>query len=227
LFSPTNKIILYVPGFPQGKFQESLDAYRKGHEMQVQRGVKEWPTEAWVKAAERLVDLDKEWRAVRDGERKPASAAEYAEFGQLGVYKRLYAVAAGLYQQAFTRDATLADDLAAGHRYQAARAAVLAGCGYDAEKDKLDAVDRARWRQQARDWLHADLALWQHRLNNGQPEDRQAVLQALNHWRTHDHLAGIRDPGRLTELPKDEQRSCQQLWSLVETLLHQARGAKN
>jgi tetratricopeptide (TPR) repeat protein len=210
----------------QGKIRESLEAYKNGqrlHETNARRW--DWSPQVgqWVKNAERLEELDRLLPAIRKGERKPASAAEYAECGQLCVYKGLYAASAEFYQQAFTLDVTLADDLGAGLRYQAARAAAMAGCGHDTENDKLDDAARARWRRQARDWLSADLTLRRKQLERGKPEDRKAVQYTLNHMRTHDHLAGIRDSSALTRLQQPEQAECQRLWSQVELLLKQAQ----
>jgi serine/threonine-protein kinase len=209
----------------QGRFADSLDAYRRGHELHRKRNLIKWPTEQWIKDAERLVELDRRWPAVHMGERKPADAAEYAAFGQLCVYKRLYAASALFYQQAFDLDAKLADDLGAGHRYQSARAAALAGCGHDAENNQLDDAARSRWRQKARDWLIADLALRKKQLETGKPEERTAVLYALHHWKTHNDLTGVRDTELRSRLPKEEQAEWQKLWSEVESLLNRARSS--
>jgi serine/threonine-protein kinase len=185
--------------------------------------IKSWSTADWVRAAVRLIELDKQLPAIRKGDREPASAAEYAEFGQLCVYKGSYADSAAFYRQAFTLDPKLADDLPQGHRYQAARAAAMAGSGHDAENGKLDAAARARWRKQARDWLSADLVLRRKQLGQGGPGDRQAVLFALNHMRTHNHLAGIRDKTSIARLPAHEQTELKKFWGDVEALRQQAR----
>jgi serine/threonine-protein kinase len=203
-----------------------LEAYRRGHELHRKQDLLRWPTEQWIKDAERLIELDKQWPAVHKGERKPADAAECAEYGQLCVYKGLYAASAAFYRQAFALDAKLADDLGAGHRYQAARAAALAGGGLDAENDKMDDAARARWRQKAREWLCADLTLRRKQLATGKTGDRTAVVYALNHMRTHDHLAGIRDLKPLAGLSPEEQSACRKLWHEANALLTEASSAK-
>jgi serine/threonine-protein kinase len=210
----------------QGRFADSLDAFRRGHKLHQKAWQLKWPTEQWIKEAERRVELDKQWPDIQKGERKPASAAEYAEFGHLCVYKGLFAASARLYQQAFSFNVKLADDLGAGHRYEAARAAAMAGCGHDAENDNLDDTARTRWRKQARDWMSADLALRRTQLASRKAEDRRAALYALNHCRTHDHLAGIRDASAIARLPKAEQAECQKLWTEVESLLKQSQQPK-
>jgi eukaryotic-like serine/threonine-protein kinase len=60
--------------------------------------------------------------------------------------------AARLYADAFVADSHLAEDLRSGHRYEAARAAALAGCRLGADGAKLDEAERTRWLRQARDW---------------------------------------------------------------------------
>ena len=53
------------------------------------------------------------------------------------------------------------------HKYaEAARVAVLAGTGQGKDGTKLNAIERARWRVQARVWLQADLAAWQRDRDN-------------------------------------------------------------
>src|SRR5262249_28228700 len=63
----------------QGRFAESLEAYRRGDALHRKTAVKKWPTAAWVKEAERLVQRDGELPAVLNGERKLTTAAEYLE----------------------------------------------------------------------------------------------------------------------------------------------------
>jgi serine/threonine-protein kinase len=55
-----------------------------------------------------------------------------------------------LYAEAFDAAPSLADDLGADHRYNAARAAALAGCGHGADATGLGEEERARLRDQAR-----------------------------------------------------------------------------
>src|SRR5262249_57125791 len=65
---------------------------------------------------------------------------------------------ARLYDDAFAADPRLADDLVAGHRYSAARAAARAGCGHGTDATGLGEEERRRWRERARRWLREDLA---------------------------------------------------------------------
>jgi eukaryotic-like serine/threonine-protein kinase len=63
-----------------------------------------------------------------------------------------------LYTAAFTADARLAEVLATGRRYNATCAAALADCRRGDDATNLAESERARWRDQARQWLRADLA---------------------------------------------------------------------
>src|SRR5260370_22251106 len=98
-----------------------------------------------------------------------------------------------LYADAFAADPTLADDLRAGHRYNAARAAALAGCGRGEDGAGTGEPERARWRAQARQWLRADLAAWGTTLD-GDPAARHRLPQTLTRWRGDPDLAGLREP---------------------------------
>src|SRR5258708_30673728 len=65
---------------------------------------------------------------------------------------------ARLCADAFAADPPLADDLAAAHRYTAARAAALAGSGHGADATGVAEQEGKRWRDQARLWMWAELA---------------------------------------------------------------------
>ena len=82
--------------------------------------------------------------------------------------KRRHVAAARLYADAFTADPKLADDLKAGHRYNAACSAALAAAGQGTDADKLDDQEHRRLRQQALAWLRADLEQWAKRLGSRQ-----------------------------------------------------------
>jgi serine/threonine-protein kinase len=134
--------------------------------------------------------------------------------------------AARLYADAFAADAHLADDLRSGHRYHAARAAALAGCGLGADGAKLVEAERTRWRRQARDWLRADLAAWTMTLGSSSPSAHALVRKTLAQWQVHADLAGLRDSGAMDTLSPDERTECLALWQAVGNLLRHAREGK-
>jgi serine/threonine-protein kinase len=179
-----------------------------------------------LQQCERLLALEVRLTAVLQGKVKPKGAAEGLDLARLCQqdYKRLYATSARLYAAAFTEQPTLADDLRGGHRYRAACAAACAGCGQGQGAAKLDDKERVRWRQQARDWLRADLALWGKHLKGKTPGAAAAMQKVLRHWQGNADLAGLRDPAALAKLPEAERQACRQLWADVAALLKQARG---
>ena len=131
-----------------------------------------------------------------------------------------------LYAEAFTADAKLAADRTAGHRYNAACHAALAGCGQGEDAAKLDATERARLRQQALAWLRADLALWTKDVDGGKPADRGAAQRTLRHWQRDTDLASVRDKEALAKLPGAERGEWQKLWAEVAALLRKTEAKK-
>jgi serine/threonine-protein kinase len=106
-------------------------------------------------------------------------------------------------------------------RYLAARCAALAGGGLGADGDGLNPAERARWRQQARAWLRADLALWARTLANGSGQDLALARKMLTHWQVESDLAGIRELKALDEASAEERSDCFALWDEVGALLRQ------
>lgn len=150
--------------------------------------------------------------AFLEGEYEPRNNDE--RLALLGVceFKDLRAATAGLYAAAFAADPKLAEDLPAGHRYRAACAAAVAGCGGGADGAALGPPVRARWRQQARQWLRLDLTKAANELQAADPPHRAQLQQALAHWRDDRDLAGLRDPAALDQLPPEERQEWRALW---------------
>src|SRR6516165_3370785 len=98
--------------------------------------------------------------AFLDGKYQPQDNDErLALLGACQFTNRTRAMAR-LYAEAFAAAPSLADDLGAGHRYNAARAAALASCGHGEDATGLGEEEGKRWREQARQWLRAGLAAW-------------------------------------------------------------------
>jgi tetratricopeptide (TPR) repeat protein len=212
----------------KGQFAESLAELRRGHKLALKAPphLPQSPQYAqWVREAERLVELDARLPAILGGSARPTSAAECIELANLCTLKKLPGRAAGFYEEAFAAQPGLADDLRAGHRYNAACTAALAGCGQGQDSPLRESA-RARWRQQAVAWLRADLALWAMQLASDKPEDRGAVRQALEHWQRDSDLAGVRDQAALARLPQTEHDAWRKLWARVQQRLDEARGRR-
>lgn len=215
--NPNNATVHYNLGVvlrKVGRFAESLAEYRRGHELGSRDSNWLHPSAQAVRDGERLVELDAKAAAVLAGEAQPAEAAEYvalAEFCQR--HKKWYATAVRFYADAFAARPTLADDLKAGHRYNAACVAAVAAGG----DNRLDGGERARLRRCGLEWLTADLAA---RVNCADSAGTHSDLRrTMQHWQQDPDLAGVRDAVALAELPEAERVGWQQLWAAVADLL--------
>src|SRR3954470_3523381 len=95
--------------------------------------------------------------AVTEGCDRPADPEELAAFARLAFARGQPAASARLWAEAFAASPALAADMASSNRFQAARAAVLAGAEGGPERPLPDGRSPERWREQALAWLEADL----------------------------------------------------------------------
>jgi tetratricopeptide (TPR) repeat protein len=203
----------------QKRLDEAVDAYRKADQLLPNHPV----IRNYLRQTERLLELDKQLPAILAGKAKPSSPQEQIELALFCVRnKDRYLSAAAFFSDAFTADPKLANDLNAQHRYNAACAAALAAAGKGVDAGKLDDKERARLRQQALDWLRADLALWSKQADNPMPQARALVQQTLRHWQQDTDFAGVRSPDALQKLPQAEREAWQTLWQDVDKALARA-----
>ena len=137
----------------QGRFAEALAAVQRGHELGTKRPGWPYPSAEWVRQAENMAAMESKLPAFLRGEFQPKDATERLGLAGVCQAKKLHSAAMQLYAEAFAADATLADDLKAGHRYDAACFAARAAAGEVENPAKLDNKERTRLRQQALDWL--------------------------------------------------------------------------
>src|SRR5262249_5480753 len=142
------------------------------------------------------------------------------------LFARRYALAARLYAEAFAADPGLADDVRAGHRYGAACAAVLAGCGQGEDAAVLDDGEWARLRDEGRAWLRADLTRYGEQLADADEGKRASVRRRLEHWQHNPDLAGVRDGAELAALAEAERRQWLELWQEAEAVLARSSAAR-
>jgi tetratricopeptide (TPR) repeat protein len=210
----------------QGDYPGSLAILRRGHELGIRQPGWRHPSAQWVAAAERLGALAPRFPALLRGEDRPKDVAERAAVAKLCYDTRRFAAAARFWAEAFAADSELAEDLAAGNRYNAACAAALAGAGRGEREPPLDEQGEARWRKQAVAWLRADLARRTEQARAGTPQALAEVGEKLVHWKSDPDLAGIRDATAIGALSADEQAACRALWSEGDALLARARGGR-
>ena len=197
--------------------------YRRGHELGARQPGWRYPSARWVAEAERLAALAARLPALLKAEDRPKDVAERLAIAQMCYDTKRYAAAARFWAEALAADPKLGDDRQAGHRYNAACAAALAGAGQGTDDPKPDDAARARLRGQALDWLKAERAAWAKVLDSGDPQARPVVQQTLEHWRADSDLAGVRDADALAKLPESERAAWRSLWAEVDALLARAR----
>ena len=205
-----------------GRFREAeaatrrcLDRLPQGHELRSN-------VLAQLRRCERLIALQDRLPAVLQGKDKPADAAETLEFAELCGLLGQEVAAARLYAEALSASPRLAGDLHAEHRYRAACAATLAGCGRAADAAGLSEAERARWRRAGPRWLRAEVTLWTSVLDDGPHADRFLVAQKLAHLWADPQLAGLLDHEALDRLPPAERQECRALRDAIDILIRRS-----
>jgi serine/threonine protein kinase/tetratricopeptide (TPR) repeat protein len=211
----------------KGLFAEALVFYQRGHELGSKNPRWPYPSAQWVRNCERLLELDGKLSAIRSGQKQADSTAERLALAQLCQMpcKQLYTEALRFYREAFDKEPKLADDLNEQHRYDAACAAALAGCGQGRDADKLDTKERARLRQQALDWLQADLKAYRQEMEKSAGKAGPLIAQRMQHWLQDGDFAGLRGREALARLPEVEHEKWQKLWEEVEVLRRRSAGS--
>jgi serine/threonine-protein kinase len=214
---------------PHGALAEALLARQEypEAEAEIRRGLDLIPAgpngfrdnlERQLKRCQRLRTLEDRLPAIVKGKDKPA-AADCLDLSELCFVKKHFATAARLYAEALAATPQLTEELRAGHRFNAARAAALAGGGHGDDLSGLGEPRRAELRKQARDWLRLDLLAWAKRVDTGTEADRIQAQRTLATWRDDPDLAGLRDPAALGKLPPDERQECGKLCSDTDALI--------
>jgi tetratricopeptide (TPR) repeat protein/serine/threonine protein kinase len=210
-----------------GRFTEALAAFQTGHKLGSERPAWSYPSAKWVREVERLVALDAKLARVLKKESQPVNATECLQLAWLcrQPYKQLNAAAAGFFREALAAKPNVVEDPRNADRYMAACYAALAGCGQGKDADKLDDKERAGLRQQALDWLRAELTAWNQRLKDGRPQDVALAQRVVPFWQRDARLEHVRGKA-LAKLPEAERLQWQRLWADVETLRQCAAGTK-
>jgi serine/threonine-protein kinase len=206
----------------RGRYAESLAAYQRGDELGSKRIGWPYPSAEWVRQAKRLAALEARLPAVIKGELQPKGTVRL-EFLAICQAKQFHYAAARLYAEALAADPPLADDLHKGHRYNAACFAALAAAGQGKDAVMPDDKERTRLRQQALDWLRADLAGYTKLWESDPAVARSFVRDHLKHWQEDTDLVGIRGEAALAKLPTEERAPFTQLWADVAALLKKAQ----
>jgi tetratricopeptide (TPR) repeat protein len=205
----------------QGRFSESLRSLQCGHTLGSARPGWPYPSAAWVRRCQRLIELEGLLTAVLSSKAEPASALERLELASLCQMpcKRLHATAARLAAEAFVAEPMRANNIQQQTRYLAARSAVLAAAGQAKDACLLPDKVALKLRWQAYQWLRSDLGLYVTLIQLGDPGVQEAVRQRLMHWRLDADLTSVRDSAVLGRLDEGERQQWRQFWQNIDALL--------
>jgi tetratricopeptide (TPR) repeat protein len=160
-------------------------------------------------------------------EADPLDASVRADLAQFcAQHQQLPAAAVSFFAEAFAEQPSLAEDLQRQYRYGAACAAVRAAAGRGKDAGGLTDDERARLRQQALNWLRADLTAYGLLAEEGTPPARAAVATRLLHWQQDADLDAVRDTTALARLPAVERTPWRQLWDDAAQLLKNVQDRK-
>lgn len=199
-----------------GRFEESLEAYRKRHELS--GGTSE--SKEMVQELERQIQLVGKLQSVLDGKEPSMSPMERLELTDVCKNKQMFAGMAQLYSEAFAADPKLAHP-EGPHIFNAVRAAALAGLGAGQEAAKLDVATKSRWRRQALEWLEAYLAALVRRAEV--PASRPDVHVALQGLFRNGDIEGLRSADELAKLPSAERDAWQKFWKEANELSNRTK----
>jgi eukaryotic-like serine/threonine-protein kinase len=228
VMGPAPRIVLAMAQYQSGereKARRTLASAIIDHDW---RTASAFPREIWIyhvlrREAEAM--LFPNLSAFLNGTYQPADQCERLAFVGAAQSNGLACASARLYADAFAAEPSLADDPVRARRYYAACMAAVAGCGRGKDALYLDDEERSRLRDQARQWLRADLAAWGKKLDSDRGA-KSSVEDALKRWRIDLDLAGLREPDFLKRLPVAESRACRELWKEIDAQIERARRQK-
>jgi tetratricopeptide (TPR) repeat protein/serine/threonine protein kinase len=206
-----------------GDFRAALAALRRGHELGSRDPRWSYPSLRWVGQCERLVQLDDQLPGYIAGTTTPTSPGEQIELAELCSLRRLLCATVRFYRDAFAGEPKLSEEIQGGHRYNAACAAALAGCGQGKDADQSDEKERGGLRGQALDWLRAELTAYRQQLVKEPDKAAHTICKKMRHWQQDKDFAGVRGDQPLAKLPEAERAAWQKLWADVADTLARAQ----
>jgi tetratricopeptide (TPR) repeat protein len=169
-----------------------------------------------------MAAVDARLRAIVSGQQRPKDVGERLQMAQRAYDLTRFTAAVRLWQEALELDPRLGDDRQNWHRYNAACAAALAGCGKGKDEPPRSDYQKTELRRLALDWLTAELGAWAKMLETVNKEQRRLVVDRLEHWQRDTDLVGVRDDAELAKLPEAERVAFRKLWADVDALLKKA-----
>ncbi|MDB5337475.1 MAG: serine/threonine protein kinase [Planctomycetaceae bacterium] len=205
----------------QTSASKTLAAAVQGHDWRpaLAQGRNDWICHALRREAEHLIVPN--LPAFLAGKYQPVDTEERLALIDACRYLKRFHSMANLYVAIFEAEPALANDLLAGHREGAARAAAQAGSNRGENPDTLNEIQKRRWRDSARQWLRADLEAWNDALAR-RATDAATARMRLEAWRYAPELNGLRESGELDKLSAEERAACAAIWVRFEQVLAQA-----
>jgi serine/threonine protein kinase/Tfp pilus assembly protein PilF len=154
-----------------------------------------------LRLTELLLQLERKLDVCLAGKDRPSNPLEATQLAGRAADRECYWTAVRFCSDAFNQDPKLVDNLQTQQRYNAACWAALAAAGKGKEAYRVAKQERAQLRQQALEWLLADLKAYSGLLDK-EPKNRPSIQQRLAHWRQDDNLALLRAALLLTSCPK-------------------------
>ncbi|WP_020468764.1 serine/threonine-protein kinase [Zavarzinella formosa] len=164
--------------------------------------------------------------AFLEGKHQPQDNEERLTLAGICQFKNRSRELSQLYMAAFADNPRLADDHVGRLRLFAARAAALTGGGRGEGAANLSELAKSHWRDQARQWLRAELATWAKVLNGASEESRELVRRKLTQLQTDPDLSALRQPSELAKISDEERMDSLALWDEVTVLLVIAQSEK-
>ena len=203
----------------KGRFAEALDHFRRGHQAGTKRGNWNYPSAQWIADCEHLLAMESLLNDVLKGTKQPRNSVERIELARVANLRGRHAESVKLAAEAVAKEPAAADPGKSPIRHYAAACAALAGAGEGREKQAIDEKLTASWRNQAFEWLQADLTFWNKQIETGRADKYLAIKQNLERWKIDSDLAGIRDQKALERLSEDERKKFQAFWDEVNKAL--------
>lgn len=204
----------------QGKLDEAVTFLKRGHDLGVKQPGWAFPSQQWLAEAEWELAAESTLKKILAGGDAPEDAEQLIQLAwlcQQSYYQR-YEQSVEFYKQAFDLKAELAQvSPQSQHRYNAACAAALASTAASQGEEEQDLQQAALLREQARQWLEADLKQWA--ALREPPAARAAAVRALTHWLDDSDLVSVREAAQLQELSAEERELWETLWSEVQATL--------
>jgi serine/threonine-protein kinase len=174
---------------------------------------------SWLAQAERMAAAEPRLDAALRDPRAVADADGSIAMAQLCAARGDAASATAFYRAAFAASPRHADDLVAGHRLAAARAAARAADAAARQPKPPAKPVLASLRGSALEWLRADLAARRAQASSGDVGAAGDARATLALWRCDSQLAALRDGAELDKLPPGERDGWRALWHDVDEAL--------